>query len=194
MDYHGYRVEYFVRWSGKKSAYAYQRFYRALYGYTQVVSKSSGKTYTYYREGVLTRYPFVKDGRNAVVIPDSALQPLLSFLKTGQNPAHSFANVANWTDLVKYSISEVTVDAPTAAAAVFSAISRIPVKTITGSRPAVVLLNDIDVLSPDELYSLYYAIAPTVRSRWYSAFSSSEDYAEISNRIAKLLSRLSVTS
>jgi len=191
MAYPGYLVEYILRWPGRKSAYPYQRFYRALYGYTQVVSKSTGKHYVYHREGVLTKYPFIKASRNAVIIPDNALQPLLAFLKTGKNPAHRFEDVSNWTDLVKYSVQETTVRPEDAAAAVFSAISRIFVKTITGQRPALALLNDLDVLSPDEIYSLYYAISQVYRSKWYSAFSTVPDYADIAARVDALVARVS---
>lgn len=193
MAYPAYRVEYLLRWQGKKSSYVYQRFYRALYGYTQVVSKASGKRYTYHRDGVLTRHPFIKDSRNSVIIPDSALQPLLSFLKTGQNPAHRFTNISNWTDLVKYSVQETTISAEDAAHAVFSAISRLYVKALTGDRPAIALLDSLDVLSPDEVYSLYYAFAPIYRSKWYSAFRAVPEYTDLAAKIDSLASRVSTT-
>ena len=193
MTYPAYRVEYLLRWQGKKSSYVYQRFYRALYGYTQVVSKASGKCYTYHRDGVLTRHPFIKDSRNSVIIPDSALQPLLNFLKTGQNPAHRFSNISNWTDLVKYSVQETAVSETEAANAVFSAISRLYVKSITGDRPASVLLDSLDVLSPDEIYALYYALAPIYRSKWYSAFRNVSNYATLASKIDALASRVSTT-
>ena len=193
MTYPAYRVEYLLRWQGKKSSYVYQRFYRALYGYTQVVSKASGKRYTYHRDGVLTRHPFIKDSRNSVIIPDSALQPLLNFLKTGQNPAHRFSNISNWTDLVKYSVQETAVSETEAANAVFSAISRLYVKSITGDRPASVLLDSLDVLSPDEIYALYYALALIYRSKWYPAFRNVSDYATLASKIDALASRVSTT-
>jgi len=184
MTYPAYRVEYLLRWPGKKSS---------LYGYTQVVSKSSGKRYVYHRDGVLSRHPFIKDSRNSVIIPDSALQPLISFLKTGQNPAHRFTDVANWTDIVKYTVQETAVSDEDAANAVYSAISRLFVRTLTGSRPAISLLDSVDVLSPDEVYSLYYAIAPIYRSRWYSAFRSIPDFSELANKLDLLASRVSTT-
>ena len=193
MAYPAYRVEYLLRWQGKKSAYVYQRFYRALYGYTQVVAKSSGKRYVYHRDGVLSRHPFIKDSRNSVIIPDSALQPLISFLKTGQNPAHRFVDISSWTDLVKYSVQETAVQDVDAANAVFSAISRVYVRTITGARPALALLDSLDTLSPDEIYSLYYAIAPIYRSRWYSAFRATPDYVELASKLDSLASRVTTT-
>ena len=191
MTYPAYRVEYLLRWQGKKSSYVYQRFYRALYGYTQVVSKASGKRYTYHRDGVLTRHPFIKDSRNSVIIPDSALQPLLNFLKTGQNPAHRFSNISNWTDLVKYSVQETAVSETDAASAVFSAISRLYVKSLSGDRPAMALLDSMDILPPDEIYGLYYAFVPIYRSKWYSALRTMPDYSDLAAKIDLLISRVS---
>jgi len=193
MSYPAYHVTYVVRWPGKKSSYIYQRFYRALYGYTQVVSKANGRHYVYHRDGVLSKYPYIKASRNSVVIPDTALQPLLNFLKTGQNPAHKFTNVSNWTDLVKYSVQETAVDESAAATAVYESISRTFVRTITGQRPALALLGDLDILSPDEIYSLYYAISQIYRSKWYSAFAKTPDFEDLAKQIDQLVSRVSST-
>jgi len=188
MPTHGYRVKYALKWNGPKSAYAYQRFFRALYGYTQVVSKGNGRRYVYHRDGVLTRYPFYREGKNVVIIPDNALQPLLSFLRTGKNPAHEFQFTGQWAELVKYSIEEAFPDAQTAGAAVLDALTRIRVKVLGGSNAAVDMLQNVHMLTPEEAYLLYYAIQPTVSSNWFNTLSSLAP--EIYSKVHELLSLL----
>jgi len=80
----------------KHSSYSYQKLFRALYGYTQNVTKSNGKTYIYHREGVLSTYPFIRPGKNCVIIPEKALQALLTFFKTGKNPSHYWVEKGDW--------------------------------------------------------------------------------------------------
>jgi len=188
MPIHGYRVRYTLKWAGPRSAYAYQRFFRALYGYTQVVSKSNGRRYIYYREGVLTRYPFHRAGKNIVLIPDNALQPLLAFLKTGKNPAHEFQHTTRWTEIVKYSIEEVLSDDEVAGGAVLEALSRIRVNTVRGKIAAIDMLKDVHALSPEEVYALYYAIQPTVSSNWFTTLASlnSDIYLKVQDLLSLL--------
>lgn len=80
----------------KHSSYTYQKLFRALYGYTQNVSKSNGKTYIYHRDGVLSKFPVIRPGKNSVIIPIAAFQPLLNFLKTGKNPSHVWDEKGDW--------------------------------------------------------------------------------------------------
>ncbi len=92
--------------------------------------------------------------------------------------------------MVKYSTRATTVSEIDAANAVYAALSRIYVHTISGARPALALLDDVDILSPDEVYSLYYAIAPIYRSKWFSAFSNIPDFANVAARIRDLSKRV----
>jgi len=80
----------------KHSSYAYQKLFRAIYGYTQVVFKSNGKRYKYHRQGVLSDVPYVRSGKNCVVIPQTALQKLTTFFRTGANPTHKWHIKGNW--------------------------------------------------------------------------------------------------
>lgn len=189
MAYHGYVVTYSIRWQGKKSSYIYQRFFRAIYGYKQVVSKANGRRYVYHRPGVLSNCPFIKAGKTTVIIPDTALQPLLNFLKTGKNPAHRFSFVSSWSEIIKYSIAETYVEPETAADAVYNALERIRVQLIGGSTSAKDLLDRVDALAPDALYSLYYAIKCVIGSSWFSAFQ--EKYPNIAARVQRLQSLIS---
>ena len=190
MAYHGYVVTYSIKWAGKKSSYVYQRFFRAIYGYTQVVSKANGKKYAYYRRGVLSNYPYVKLGRTTVVIPDNALQDIMAFLKSSRNPAHRFTFTGNWSDLLRYTISETYLDPAEAGFAVLTAIQRIHVNLVGGNVPANDLLQRIDQLSPDEVYSLYYAICPTISSNWFPALADTDP--ELFDRIQRLRNLVSM--
>jgi hypothetical protein len=78
------------------SSYNYQKIFRALYGYTQNVTKNNGKTYKYYKTGVLGTNPFIKQGKNAVIIPPKALSSLTTFFNSGQNPAHKWTKKGDW--------------------------------------------------------------------------------------------------
>ena len=69
------------------SEYRYQKLFRLLYGYVQVVSKSSGGHYTYDRGGILTELPYIKTGKNSVIVPPDNLQRLISFFRTKKTSA-----------------------------------------------------------------------------------------------------------
>lgn len=80
----------------KHSSYNYQKLFRALYGYTQNVSKSNGKTYKYHRKGVLSSTAYIRPGKNCVIIPSSAFNSLTTFFKTGKNPTHFWETKGDW--------------------------------------------------------------------------------------------------
>ena len=80
----------------KYSSYTYQKLFRAIYGYTQAVYKSSGKNYHYHRPGILSNYPYLRPGKNCVIIPQVAFQSLQEFFKTGHNPTHNWGTKGDW--------------------------------------------------------------------------------------------------
>lgn len=94
----GYFVQYkfILPKNVKHSSYTYQKLFRAIYGYSQQVSKSSGKTYVYHRPGILSKTPFIKHGKNCVVIPQEKFSELISFFKTGKNPSHVWTIKGDW--------------------------------------------------------------------------------------------------
>jgi hypothetical protein len=94
----GYFIQYrFILPDGTKhSSYSYQKLFRAIYGYTQAVFKNSGKSYHYYRAGVLSNYPYLRPGKNCVIIPPVAFQSLQDFFKTGRNPSHNWSEKGDW--------------------------------------------------------------------------------------------------
>lgn len=94
----GYFIKYnfILPQETKHSSYTYQKLFRAIYGYTQNVTKSNGKTYRYYRKGVLSDIPFIKTGKNSVIIPPKSFGSLDTFFKTGKNPTHFWRVKGNW--------------------------------------------------------------------------------------------------
>lgn len=104
------------------SSYAYQKLFRALYGYTQAVYKSNGKNYKYHRKGVLSAYPYLRAGKNCVIIAPDAFQNLISFFKTGKNPAHNWEIKGNWKAV--YYMDEKAIPEQRAAKALEDLIDR----------------------------------------------------------------------
>ena len=94
----GYFVQYkfIIPETIKHSSYTYQKLFRALYGYTQNVTKSNGKTYHYHRKGVLSEIPYIRPGKNCVIIPPKSFTTLDNFFKTGRNPTHYWKVKGNW--------------------------------------------------------------------------------------------------
>lgn len=80
----------------KHSSYTYQKLFRAIYGYTQNVTKSNGKTYQYHRAGILSNTPYLRPGKNCVIIPPGEFNQLTTFFKTGKNPSHYWRGKGDW--------------------------------------------------------------------------------------------------
>jgi hypothetical protein len=98
MAIRGYFVQYrfIIPDTVKHSSYTYQKLFRAIYGYTQAVYKASGKNYHYHRAGILSSYPYIRPGKNCVIIPPTAFQSLQDFFKTGHNPTHNWEEKGEW--------------------------------------------------------------------------------------------------
>jgi len=94
----GYFIQYkfILPENTNHSSYTYQKLFRALYGYTQKVTKSSGRSYSYHRKGVLSDTPYIRSGKNCVIIPKSTFSPLTEFFKTGKNPTHYWRSKGDW--------------------------------------------------------------------------------------------------
>lgn len=98
MGLKGYFIQYkfLIPEEIKHSSYTYQKLFRALYGYTQNVTKSNGKTYKYHRRGILSGNPYLRPGKNCVIIPPNIFAGLIDFFKTGKNPSHKWVVKGNW--------------------------------------------------------------------------------------------------
>ncbi len=118
-----YMVKYKIKITSdyNHSDYGYQKIFRAIYGYTQNVTKGSGKTYIYHRPGVLSKTPYIKKGKNEVIVPKDVLTPLLEFLKTGENPTHKWREKGNW--IGTYTLYDVDISEQQAKKAMERVIS-----------------------------------------------------------------------
>ena len=108
--FEGYFIQYkfIIPNELKHSSYTYQKLFRALYGYTQSVSKSSGKNYKYHRKGVLSEIPYIRAGKNSILIPQKHLAKLIEFFKTGKNPTHAWETKGDWKAV--YYMDEKKID------------------------------------------------------------------------------------
>ena len=134
MAVKGYFIQYkfILPPAVKHSSYTYQKLFRALYGYTQAVNKSSGRSYKYHRKGVLSGIPYIRPGKNCVIIPQGALQLLISFFKTGKNPAHAWRVKGEWKAV--YYMNEKQVELKDLVNAMESLLDRTYVETTSAKK------------------------------------------------------------
>ncbi len=139
MGVKGYFIQYkfIIPENMKHSSYTYQKLFRALYGYTQAVFKSNGKTYHYHRPGVLSSTPYLRPGKNCVIIPAGKFQKLLEFFKTGRNPTHAWKGKGDWKAV--YYMNEKNVDEKNAALALEELLDRFFVATESGKKERIAI-------------------------------------------------------
>lgn len=144
MGVKGYFIQYkfIIPENIKHSSYTYQKLFRALYGYTQAVYKSNGKTYHYHRPGILSSTPYLRPGKNCVIIPPGNFQRLLEFFKTGRNPTHVWKGKGDWKAV--YYMNEKTVDEKNAILALEEMLDRHYISTDSGKKEKILTeLNTI---------------------------------------------------
>ncbi len=137
----GYFIQYkfILPESIKHSTYTYQKLFRAIYGYTQNVTKSNGKVYHYHRKGVLSDTPYIRPGKNTVIIHPAAFSKFKQFFATGQNPSHNWRSKGDWKAV--YYMDEKEVDEKKVAEALENLLDR----------TYVMSTNKIPVSLPEEL-------------------------------------------
>ena len=147
MSVRSYFIQYrfIIPDSVKHSSYTYQKLFRAIYGYTQAVYKSNGKTYHYHRPGILSEYPYIRPGKNCVIIPPAAFQPLQEFFKTGHNPTHKWQVKGDWK--CTYFLNEKDVDEKTIISALSDLLSR---KFINGPDGSTKISSELKRLKTNE--------------------------------------------
>ena len=169
MSVRGYFIQYrfILPDSIKHSSYTYQKLFRAIYGYTQAVYKSNGKTYKYHRPGILSQYPYIRPGKNCVIIPPSAFQNLQNFFKTGHNPTHNWTIKGDWK--CTYFLNEKDISELEITKAIEDLLSR---KYIEGSEGLVKLESELKKAinnPPDKNYSsiLLTETQKIIDSEWF---------------------------
>ncbi len=128
----------------KHSSYAYQKLFRALYGYTQNVTKSNGKTYKYKRKGILSDIPHIRSGKNCVIIPNTAFNNLATFFKTGKNPTHLWQDKGDWKAV--YYMDEKNLKEEDVIKALEDLVARSFVSTTNGEHAVVGLSTELTTI------------------------------------------------
>jgi len=176
MGVKGYFIQYkfIIPETMKHSSYTYQKLFRALYGYTQAVFKSNGKTYHYHRPGVLSSVPYLRPGKNCVIIPPGNFQKLLDFFKTGRNPTHNWQGKGDWKAV--YYMNEKLVDEKNALIALERLLDRHYVTGASGKKEKLVeeLTSALTKTKPGEtdkgyLGMLLAEVRPIASSDWFKA-------------------------
>ena len=180
MGIRGYFIQYkfIIPEKMKHSSYTYQKLFRALYGYTQAVFKSNGKTYHYHRAGVLSATPYIRPGKNCVIIPPGEFQHLLDFFKTGRNPTHVWKNKGEWKAV--YYMNEKLVDEKGAIAALESLLDRYYMATESGRKEKLVSELSLLAAKQGELDKGYLAVVlneaqPITTDEWFKVVYTQSD-------------------
>lgn len=192
MGVKGYFIQYkfIIPENMKHSSYTYQKLFRALYGYTQSVFKSNGKIYHYHRPGVLSSTPYLRPGKNCVIIPPGNFQKLLEFFKTGRNPTHVWRGKGDWKAV--YYMNEKTVDEKNAASAIESLLERHLVATEAGKKEKLASVLNIAASKTGEADKAYVSMllaeaAPVATSDWFkNAYSQSDKLKAFYSNYKKL--------
>lgn len=189
MSVRGYFVQYrfILPDSIKHSSYTYQKLFRAIYGYTQSVYKSNGKTYKYHRDGILSNYPYLRPGKNCVIIPQTAFQTLQDFFKTGHNPTHNWTIKGDWK--CTYFLNEKDISDKEIIKSIENLISR---KYISGSEGPVKLILELERAVNNKITNNYTnillnAAKPIVELDWFkSVYLSSNNLKNFYENYKKL--------
>jgi len=192
MGVKGYFIQYkfIIPENMKHSSYTYQKLFRALYGYTQSVFKSNGKIYHYRRPGVLSSTPYLRPGKNCVIIPSGNFQNLLEFFKTGRNPAHTWKGKGDWKAV--YYMNEKTVDEKNAATAIESLLERHYVPSESGKMESLSSMLNMTASKTSEFDKAYVSMllseaTPVATSDWFkSVYSQSEKLKAFYSNYKKL--------
>lgn len=197
MGVKGYFIQYkfIIPEDMKHSSYTYQKLFRALYGYTQAVFKSNGKTYHYHRPGVLSSTPYLRPGKNCVIIPAGKFQSLLEFFKTGRNPTHTWKGKGDWKAV--YYMNEKNVEEKNAVIAIEEMLDRFFVPTASGKKEklAIELNNASTALKQGSeagrLSFLLNQAGSVTSTDWFKAtYSNSDSLKEFYSNYKKLKAAL----
>ena len=181
MGVRGYFIQYkfILPENIKHSSYTYQKLFRALYGYTQAVFKSNGKVYHYHRNGILSDVPYLRPGKNCVIIPPGKFQGLIDFFKTGRNPAHQWRGKGSWKAV--YYMNEKDVDELKVTEALVTLLTRLQVTSGTSKSLALdeaihfAVSGGGKTAKSGESAALISMAQPIVDSEWFkSVYSRSE--------------------
>lgn len=133
----------------KHSSYLYQKIFRSIYGYTQNVTKKDKKTYWYYRPGVLEDIPYIRPGKNCVIVPIDTEHKIINFFNTGKSPTHNFKEKGDWS--VNYDIQKIEINQEDIIKTINAFVDSITVVSIDGKNTKII--NELNKIIDDEDYA-----------------------------------------
>lgn len=167
----------------KHSSYLYQKIFRSIYGYHQNVTKKNNKVYKYFREGVLSNIPYIRPGKNSVILPINYEHKLINFFQTGENPTHKWRTKGNWK--VDYNIKDIEIDVKSIADSLENYINNYKIINVDNTKLSNIyeeLSNIVDNNINNIKYKLfiYKKLKNIVKSQW---FEKSKRYSELLNNL-----------
>ncbi len=171
------------------SDYGYQKLFRAIYGYTQVVTKSNGKKYIYHRPGVLSSYPYLKKGKNEVILTKDAFAKFIDYLKTGKNPTHKWEQKGDWT--ATYTMYDIDISQEQTQKALEQLIKNTVVLTPDGNNRRILdVLEDMEqgIIYDENIQRVYSkTIKQIQQSEWYNTNNITSPIVKKFDTLSKLV-------
>ncbi|MBS8122187.1 hypothetical protein [Candidatus Vampirococcus lugosii] len=168
------------------SSYIYQKVFRSIYGYSQNVTKKNNKIYTYLRKGIISEIPYIKPGKNTVILPLNNKDLLLDYFKTGINPTHNWKIRGDWK--VDYNIDTIEVDSESIIRSLEYYIKNYKVINIFNKNN--LLLNEIEFcinnnnINKDYIDYIYKIINKITSFNWYKeVYNDSEYLTNFNNKV-----------
>ncbi|MBU5537285.1 MAG: hypothetical protein QXO57_00640 [Candidatus Aenigmatarchaeota archaeon] len=84
MEKRGILVAFSIRTEKIKNSSEKSKFFKELYGWTQIVPKDN-RTYSYYREGILDRMPHLKVDQSSFIVPEDKFEEIIDFFEEWSN-------------------------------------------------------------------------------------------------------------
>jgi len=134
------------------SSYLYQKVFRSIYGYTQNVTKKNNKIYNYFRNGVVSCLPYIKSGKNSLILPVGCETELIDYFETGTNPTHNWKSKGNWT--AEYKKDFIEIDKESVIKAIELHINNYLI--INNENKSIKLLDEISLILSKENLSINY--------------------------------------
>jgi len=160
------------------SSYLYQKVFRSIYGYTQNVTKKNNKIYNYFRNGVISSLPYIKSGKNSLILPIGCENELIEYFETGKNPTHNWKNKGNWS--VEYKKDFIDVDEESIIKAIEIHIN--DCKIINNENISTKLFDEVNlILSKDNLNLNYINLMINVMKKIIDTNWFSESYKHSNN-------------
>lgn len=185
-----FMVKYKIKMSDpyNHSDYSYQKLFRAIYGYTQVVTKGNGKKYIYHRPGVLSTYPYVKKGKNEVILTKTGFAKFIEYLKTGKNPTHKWEEKGNWT--ATYSMYDIDVSIESAQKAMENLIKETVLLGPDGNNRRIMeILEDLErgTVYDENILKMYDKTIKQIQGHEWYQISLSDMYVKRFDTLSRLV-------